>query len=118
MTKLRGGSRESPSPLQLQRAHYQGPIPPASEMERYSNIDETLPGRIMAMAERQASHRQAMETKALNSHVVRQLAGMICSFTLGMTGIVGGIVCILKGFSPEGLASMFGSISVQKVYRR
>ena len=53
-----------------------------------------------------------METKALNSHVVRQLAGMICSFTLGMTGIVGGIVCILKGFSPEGLASMFGSISV------
>ena len=42
------------------REMYQGPIPPASEMSRYAQIDPSLPSRILAMAEKQSEHRQNM----------------------------------------------------------
>ncbi|MDO4218540.1 MAG: hypothetical protein Q4C78_00910 [Synergistaceae bacterium] len=32
---------------------YQGPIPPAIEMERYATINPDFPSRILAMAEQQ-----------------------------------------------------------------
>ena len=36
---------------------YQGPIPPASELEKYKKVSPDLVDRIMSMAEREQSHR-------------------------------------------------------------
>ena len=44
---------------------YQGPIPPASEMQKYAAINPELPMRIMAMAEKQSAHRQEIEKIAV-----------------------------------------------------
>ena len=53
----------------MQAEAYSGPIPPASELEKYEKIQQGAADRIIRMAEKQSSHRQAMETKMLDATI-------------------------------------------------
>ena len=82
-----------------------GPLPSARELAEY---DETLPGaadRIIGMAERQAEHRQQLETFALHAEDRRSWGGLIvggivalgflaAATTLGLKGepVLGGVL--------------------------
>lgn len=44
---------------------YTGPIPPASELEHYSHIDESLPERIVTMAENEQKQQHKIADEAL-----------------------------------------------------
>jgi uncharacterized membrane protein len=74
---------------------YQGPIPPPADLERYNAI---LPGaaeRILAMAERQANHRQSLEKKVLDSDAFHALLGIICALIIALVGLgVAGYIII------------------------
>ncbi len=61
--------------------HYQGPLPPPAMLRGY---EELVPGgvaRILAMAERQAAHRQTIESR-----------GQLFGFSLAVCAIAGGFL--------------------------
>lgn len=89
----------------------QGPLPSAIEMQGYAKVNPDLPLRIVAMAEKQAAHRQALEKKALEAQLKIQRAGQWFAFTLGLAGIIGGTLNSLYGSPWSGIAQFFGSLA-------
>jgi uncharacterized membrane protein len=49
------------------KVEYNGPIPPASEMAKYSEILESAPERILSMAEESQRHANMMDVKAIDA---------------------------------------------------
>ena len=90
----------------------QGPLPSALEMQGYAQVNPELPMRIVAMAEKQAAHRQSLEKKALEGQLRNQRSGQLFAFILGLAGIVGGTVNTLYGSPWSGIAQFFGSLMV------
>ncbi len=96
---------------QTKMESHRGPIPSATEMERYAQIDPTLPDRIMTMAENQSEHRQIIEKKAVSAAEKQRTLGTLCATVLGLAAIVSGTVCILAGYSAYGIAAILGTIA-------
>jgi uncharacterized membrane protein len=85
---------------------FAGPLPHPDTLAAY---EETLPGaadRILAMAERQAEHRQAMESKVIDSNCRSQERGPILGFSLAL--VVAGLGGFLSysGQEISGLVAM------------
>lgn len=90
------------SPTTMQISRHQGPLPSPDVLEHYDNI---LPGaaeRIVSMAEDQAKHRQNLEYITVKAGSRDSLLGLIFGFIIGMSTIVGGVYCIMKGQPTEG----------------
>lgn len=90
---------------------YSGPLPLAAEMERYANIDPTLPDRIMSLAEQQSIHRQRLENMAMASSDYQRRRGSYCATTIALSSIAGGVWCITQGYSAQGLAAILVPIA-------
>ncbi len=78
-----------------------------------AKYNEALPNgaeRIVAMAERQSAHREAIETIVINSNVQSQNRGSWFGFIIAMTAILGGIYLIKIGMHAEGLSAIIGSL--------
>lgn len=56
-------------------ARYSGPVPHAAEMARYKEVDPSFPERFVAMAERQAVHRQSLETRVVTEDFAMRRRG-------------------------------------------
>lgn len=99
----------------IARATYQGPLPLPHMLAQY---DEVVPGaadRIITMAESQSKHRQKMESSVIAAGIRDSLLGLISAFLIGITTVVGGTICVLKGVSTggtilsgSGLAALIG----------
>ena len=85
---------------------YHGPIPPPSLMRGYEEILSGSADRILAMAENQASHRQYVERKCVDTEARDSLLGIISAFSLGLLTIVGGVV--MAYFNPSNVAQICG----------
>lgn len=91
---------------------YQGPIPNASELKKY---EEVLPGaadRILLMAEKQAEHRQKIETSAIKSNIENSKRGQLFAFVISLIVIGVGFVLILLDKSGWGLAMIIGDLAI------
>jgi uncharacterized membrane protein len=107
-------------------AAFAGPLPPPEVLKGY---EEVLPGsadRILKMAEGQSSHRQALETVAVNGGHRRSWWGLWLGFasTLVVMGLGAGMVfaghdaagASVMGIDVVGLASVF--VYAQQSQRR
>lgn len=56
----------------------------------------------MAMAEKQQDHRMSLETIAITEQLTQSKRGQTFGLLIGLTAIVGGIVCILLGHEWSG----------------
>lgn len=103
--------------VRIQKAEqFQGPLPRPSDFAQYEAI---LPGaaeRIVAMAEKQAVHRQALEKKVIDSDALHALVGTVFGLVIGLFGLSVAGYCIYTGHDWAGaviggatLASMVGS---------
>ncbi len=75
--------------------------------------NELLPGsadRIIAMAERQSSHRQKLESEVIGANIGSERLGMILGFIICLVAISGGIYIVIKGKSPEGIAAIISPL--------
>jgi len=54
------------------------------------------------MAEKQASHRQNLELIVIKSGSRDSLLGLIFGLIIGLSTIIGGVICILSGYSTGG----------------
>jgi uncharacterized membrane protein len=96
---------------QIQVASFHGPLPHPSLLARYN---EVIPGgadRIMAMAERQSAHREALEAQMIAANLASQTRGSIFAFLLCLVTILGGMFLIYSGKSGVGLASVIASLA-------
>lgn len=67
---------------------FSGPLPPATEFERY---DAVLPGsaeRILAMAEKEATHRHGAEDSLVKEEIRASRTGQTFAFILGIGSLV------------------------------
>lgn len=80
--------------IKAMKEEFSGPIPHPDTIQKY---EEILPGaadRIISMAERQASHRQAMERKMIEAESRDGLLGVVFAFLLGMGCIVAAVLMV------------------------
>lgn len=73
--------------LQVQATAYQGPLPQPSDLEKYNVVVPGAAERIIAMAERQAGHRQSLEKTAITSEINQARLGTFCALIIGLFGL-------------------------------
>lgn len=67
---------------QMVTAIYQGPLPPASELEKYENILPGAANRILTMVEKQSDHRRAIESRLIDAQIKNSLKGLYFAFII------------------------------------
>lgn len=87
-------------------AFFSGPLPPPDVLRGYEDACPGAAERILAMAEKQADHRRAMETRNQTQGGRREWLGMILGFLVAMSAIGGGVYLIRHGSQAEGLTSI------------
>jgi len=93
--------QETLAEIQIQQM-FSGPLPHPDILSSYNEAVPDGAERILAMAERQAVHRQALETSNLQSHVTRSYWGLACGFILAMVIVIVGAVLALHGKTITG----------------
>ena len=81
---------------------HQGPLPHWEDLEKYDRIIPNGADRIMSMAEKQQDHRMKLETTAITEQLTQSKRGQTFGFLIGLTAIVGGVVCIMFGYEWSG----------------
>ena len=84
-----------------------GPLPSAAELVRYNDATPNAADRIIAMAERQSSHRHMLEERVVKSDTRRAWAGLICAFLVAILALGASTYLIINGHDWAG-ASLFG----------
>jgi uncharacterized membrane protein len=97
--------------LRIQAAAFSGPLPPPDALERYNQIVPGAAERIIAMAESQHTHRQALEKHVIHSNISAQRLGTVLGFVVAMTVVIGGMYLIHEGKSGEGLAAILTALA-------
>lgn len=91
---------------------FAGPLPPPTILRQY---DEILPGaaeRILAMAERQAGHRQSLEASVIGGNIRDQRLGVIFGFIVALLVVAVGALLLSNGKSVIGLAAVLSPLAV------
>lgn len=87
---------------ELSASAYCGPLPPATEFERYENVCPGAADRIIKMAERQAAHRQEIEKAVVLASNRNSYTGIFCGLFLATLVLIAGVICILNGHDVAG----------------
>jgi uncharacterized membrane protein len=90
---------------------FSGPIPPPETLAHYNTV---LPGaaeRILAMAEKQQTHRQDLERRVIFSNTRSQTRGTYLGFAIALTAILSGVFLIYIGREVTGIASIIGALA-------
>ena len=110
--ELKSKSKEELISIMMTMEEYHsGPLPHPRILNGYEEIIPGAAERILQMAENQASHRQKIENKVIDSNIKNSQSGIILAFILGMTGIIGGIISVILGFNTAGVLITGGSLA-------
>ncbi len=85
---------------------YIGPIPPAEDLDRYNQITPGAADRIIAMAEKEQTHRHNIDGDTTRGFTEYMRRGQWFAFILGAVSFLGGIFLIYTGSAGIG-ASIF-----------
>jgi uncharacterized membrane protein len=89
---------------------FSGPIPPPEVLAGYEQVLAGSADRIITMAEKQASHRQSMESVVIKGDSRRSDRGLNLAFVLCMTTTLLAFVAALMGHEWFGGAIITGSL--------
>jgi len=111
-------NRNNPPPPQAntsiatvtQSVSFTGPLPPPGLLARYNEVIPNGAERIMAMAERQSAHREALETAVVSGNVASQARGSHYAFIICLVTILGGFALIATGKSIYGISAVIASL--------
>lgn len=85
-----------------QRIEFSGPLPPPAFIEKYDNIIPNGAERILALVEKQQSHRHELEKKVIYSDVLNSRLGIFFAFLISITGISAGTWLGANGYELAG----------------
>jgi uncharacterized membrane protein len=110
-------SRVPPVPVRQWRVEataFQGPLPPPDLLIRYNDAFMGCAERIVKMAETQAAHRQAIETRAIGAKIGNERVGQWMAFAIAMAAVCGSIWLMSIDRFGAG-ATLFGGTLVSLV---
>ena len=90
---------------------YVGPLPHPSHLKQFEEIRPGAADRIIKMAERQAAHRQELESRIVVSNLKLEAKGQWFAFGITLAIVGGGFYVISQGYSIAGLVPMIGAIA-------
>jgi uncharacterized membrane protein len=93
-----------------QQQQFAGPIPPPDILQGYENVLQGAAERIVAMAERQAAHRQYLERKIVEDGSQRANIGMWLGFVIAVVVLAVSAALIWTGYGWQG--TVLGSFDV------
>ena len=112
--RLSPGGRASSHIIQQTQFH-QGPLPRFEDFEAYDRVLRGAADRILRMAEKQAAHRQELESRALKGDLTKAMMGSI----LACVSMSGAVYLLLHDKPIQGLAALIvalGSAFGPKIY--
>lgn len=89
--------------------HHQGPLPAPEDLVQYNLATPDAADRIIAMAEKQAEHRQSLELLVVQTNSRNSTLGIMAGFLLGVFVIGGGFWLLFLGKSVEGFSAIIGA---------
>lgn len=98
---------------------YSAPLPEASQFAGYESTVQGAGERILAMAERQAGHRQHIEKWSIIGDQIRAMIGLVCGFFVAIAGLAGTVFLIFNGKEVAGSIlgiGTLGSIVTSLIY--
>jgi uncharacterized membrane protein len=96
-------SRENNSFLPCRNFPGFGLLPPPDILKMYDSVIPGLADRLVAQAEKQTSHRIALEKKLLVANIWKSFLGLVFGFLIGSLGIGGGLYLTFAGFNVIGI---------------
>jgi uncharacterized membrane protein len=99
------GNTNAPSRLlerEVSVVWQEGPLPPAEEIAKYNQIIPNGADRIMAMAEKEQAHRQAIESMVVKSVSSQNERGQWFAFSVSISALI--IAAYLFSIGKEGYA--------------
>ncbi len=72
----------------LRQEVFSGPLPHPDLLKKYDDVCPGAADRLIGMAEKQAAHRQAMESRALDYEHRRSMLGTQCGLVVALAGFV------------------------------
>lgn len=76
---------------------YQGPIPPAEELNKYKEISPDFPSIIVKMAVDEQRHSHKIETKIVGRGTLSPILGQVFAFITILTSIIASVYLIMNG---------------------
>jgi uncharacterized membrane protein len=90
---------------------YNGPIPPASELEQLKAVDPSFPDRVMRIAESHAAADVRKKDRFSLAGLVVPIIGQIASVLISCFGFGISILFAFKGIETGVIAAIIGGIS-------
>jgi uncharacterized membrane protein len=80
-----------------------GLLPPPEILQKYNSVVPGLADRLVLQAEKQTTHRIALEKKLLTSNIWKSFVGLVFAFLIGTLGVGGGLYLTFVGFNVIGI---------------
>lgn len=87
--------------VQVSKSH-SGPLPAPEDFAEYERHCPGGADRILRMAESAQQHQFNIDKEGLSKSFLEARIGQIFGFVLGLSGIIGGVVCILQNHAIGG----------------
>ena len=87
------------------------PIPPPEHLASYQKIQRDIPERLLQQVEKQAEHRQKIETRTLTAHIRLEVMGLCFGFVVVLAVAGVGVWLIATGQAWAGIAVVFSSLA-------
>lgn len=106
-----------PSVVAIQARRHRGPLPSPEAFQGYKEVDASAPGRILAMAERQQEHDNAIALLTLKSEASYRTWGIVAAVAVVGVLAAGAVACALAGQREVALGLVaVGFVSVAGVF--
>lgn len=92
---------------------YSAPLPEASQFAQYNQVVDGAGDRIIAMAEKQARHRQFIEKWSIVGDQIRALFGLLAGLIVAIAGLGGAVFLILN--DKEWAGSFMGATTLASI---
>ena len=92
------------------KAEFSNSLPPADELEKYERVSPGAAERIIAMAERESSHRHELEKSLIDNEYKQASKGQNCAVIIGALAIICGTIAGILGAQLAG--SVIGGLVV------
>jgi uncharacterized membrane protein len=113
--------RRTTTEIQISASQFSGPLPPPELLKGYNEAFAGCAERVVAMAEAQSRHRQALENRVIDSNCANETRAQWFAFILALVVIVGGVYLLAMGKSVQGFSAIIlavGSLAGALIYGR
>lgn len=97
--------------FQHQSEEFSGPVPHPEHMKQYKDIDETLPNRLVSMAESNLKHKQFVEKFSVIGQLLMGVLGWATPTSISFYVLYNAVLFIKDGKSIEALISLIFALT-------